>query len=43
VILLRAELVPTLQERIAQRSKDENLINKWREENAKRELKYRPQ
>ena len=43
VILLKAELVPTLQERIAQRSKDGNLINKWREENAKRELKYRPQ
>ena len=43
VILLKADLVPTLQERIAQRSKDENLINKWREENAKRELKYRPQ
>jgi type IV pilus assembly protein PilQ len=42
VILLKAELVPTLQERIAQRSKDENLINKWREENAKREQKYRP-
>lgn len=43
VILLKAELVPTLQERIAQRSKDGNLINKWREENAKRELKYKPQ
>jgi general secretion pathway protein D len=43
VILLKADLVPTLQERIAQRSKEENLINKWREENAKRELKYRPQ
>jgi type IV pilus assembly protein PilQ len=43
VILLKADLVPTLQERIAQRSKDENLINKWREENAKRELKYKPQ
>ena len=43
VILLKADLVPTLQERIAQRSKEDNLINKWREENAKRELKYRPQ
>jgi type IV pilus assembly protein PilQ len=43
VILLKAELVPTLQERIAQRSKDGNLINKWREDNAKTELKYRPQ
>ena len=43
VILLKADLVPTLQERIAQRSKEDNLINKWREENAKRELKYKPQ
>jgi type IV pilus assembly protein PilQ len=43
VILLKAELVPTLQERIAQRSKDENLINKWREENARREMRFRPQ
>ncbi len=43
VILLKAELVPTLQERIAQRSKDEHLINKWREEKAKQELKYRGQ
>jgi type IV pilus assembly protein PilQ len=43
VILLKAELVPTLQERIAQRSKDGNLINKWREDHAKTELKYKPQ
>jgi type IV pilus assembly protein PilQ len=42
VILLKAELVPTLQERIAQRSKDENLINKWREDRAKTELKFKP-
>jgi type IV pilus assembly protein PilQ len=36
VILLKAELVPTLQERITQRTKTEDLYLRWREEQAKR-------
>jgi type IV pilus assembly protein PilQ len=37
VILLKAELVPTLQERITQRVKTEDLYSRWREEQMKRE------
>jgi general secretion pathway protein D len=36
VILMKAELVPTLQERITQRTKTEDLVTKWREEQARR-------
>lgn len=36
VILLKAELVPTLQERITQRSKTEDLYVRWRDEQTKR-------
>jgi len=32
VILLKAELVPTLQERITQKVKEEELVTKWRED-----------
>jgi general secretion pathway protein D len=37
VILLKAELVPTLQERITQRAKTEDIYSRWREEQARRE------
>jgi general secretion pathway protein D len=37
VILLKAELVPTLQERITQRAKTEDLYSRWRDEQARRE------
>jgi type IV pilus assembly protein PilQ len=36
VILLKAELVPTLQERITQKSTGEELIQKWREDVSER-------
>ena len=32
VILLKAELVPTLQERITQRTREEDLVGRWRED-----------
>jgi general secretion pathway protein D len=32
VILLKAELVPTLQERITQKSREEELVGRWRED-----------
>ena len=41
VILLKAELVPTLQERITQKTKEEDLYDKWREENMKRDRNIR--
>jgi general secretion pathway protein D len=37
VILLKAELVPTLQERITQRAKTEDIYSRWREEQQRRE------
>ncbi|MBP1647680.1 MAG: pilQ [Bacteroidetes bacterium] len=37
VILLKAELVPTLQERIAQKQKDDGIFQRWRDEQAKME------
>jgi type IV pilus assembly protein PilQ len=37
VILLKAELVPTLQERITQKIKGEDLYGQWREDQFKRE------
>jgi general secretion pathway protein D len=37
VILLKAELVPTLQERITQRTKMEDIYAKWREDQQRRE------
>ena len=41
VILLKAELVPTLQERITQRTKDTDLLKKFREEGARKESRIR--
>jgi general secretion pathway protein D len=35
VILLKAELVPTLQERITQKAKEDGLYERWREEQGK--------
>ena len=37
VILLKAELVPTLQERITQKTKEEGLFNRWLDERVRRE------
>jgi general secretion pathway protein D len=37
VILLKAELVPTLQERIAQKQREEDMLSKWREESRRKE------
>jgi hypothetical protein len=37
VILMKAELVPTLQERITQRTKGEDLYNRWRDDQLKRD------
>jgi general secretion pathway protein D len=37
VILLKAELVPTLQERIAQKGKEDGIFQRWRDEQAKME------
>jgi general secretion pathway protein D len=37
VILMKAELVPTLQERITQRTKGEDLYMRWRDDQAKRD------
>ena len=37
VILLKAELVPTLQERIANKAKEDGIFQRWREEQAKME------
>ncbi len=41
VILLKAELVPTLQERITQKQREDELLTKWREENQRREKTLR--
>jgi len=37
VILLKADLVPTLQERIAQKGKEDGIFQRWRDEQAKME------
>ncbi len=37
VILLKADLVPTLQERITQKTREDDLISKWRDEMYKKE------
>jgi type IV pilus assembly protein PilQ len=37
IILMKAELVPTLQERIAQKAKEDGIFERWRDEQAKRE------
>jgi type IV pilus assembly protein PilQ len=41
VILLKAELVPTLQERIAQKVRPGTALDRWRQEQADREKKFR--
>lgn len=41
VILLKAELVPTLQERITQKQREEEMVVKWRQENERREKNLR--
>ena len=41
IILLRAELVPTLQERITQRTKETKVFEKWLEERTKDEIRVK--
>jgi general secretion pathway protein D len=41
VILLKAELVPTLQERITQKQREGEIVTKWREENMQKERNLR--
>ena len=41
VILLKAELVPTLQERITQRTREDDLIGRWREDMMKKDHSVR--
>jgi general secretion pathway protein D len=41
VILLKAELVPTLQERITQKVKEEDLVTRWRDEMLKHDRNVR--
>lgn len=41
VILLKAELVPTLQERITQKVKEEDLVTRWRDEMTKHDRNVR--
>ncbi len=41
VILLKAELVPTLQERITQKQQEDEMVAKWRQENERREKNLR--
>lgn len=41
VILLKAELVPTLQERITQKVKEEDLVTRWRDEMTKHDRNIR--
>jgi type IV pilus assembly protein PilQ len=41
VILLKAELVPTLQERITQKQREDEMVSKWREENQRKERNLR--
>lgn len=41
VILLKAELVPTLQERITQRTREDEIVDKWRMEMMKRDRNVR--
>lgn len=42
VILLKAELVPTLQERITQKTGSDQLFEKWRDERRSEEQRIRP-
>jgi type IV pilus assembly protein PilQ len=37
IILLKAELVPTLQERITQKAKEDNIYGQWQQEQARRD------
>jgi general secretion pathway protein D len=41
VILLKADLVPTLQERITQKTREDDLISKWRDETYKKEQRVK--
>lgn len=41
VILMKSELVPTLQERITQKTKEDDLIAKWRDEQYTRERRVK--
>jgi general secretion pathway protein D len=41
VILLKAELVPTLQERITTRTRDDELMSKWREDWSRKDMLLR--
>jgi Bacterial type II and III secretion system protein len=41
VILLKADLVPTLQERITQKTREDDLVSKWREEVYKKEQRIK--
>ena len=41
VILLKAELVPTLQERITQRGREDDLVGRWREDMMKKDRSIR--
>jgi general secretion pathway protein D len=41
VILLKAELVPTLQERITQKTREDDLLARWRDEQYKRERRLK--
>jgi general secretion pathway protein D len=41
VILLKADLVPTLQERITQKTREDDLVSKWREEMYKKEQRVK--
>ena len=41
IILLKAELVPTLQERITQKAKEDGIYGRWQEEQSKRERHFK--
>ncbi len=41
IILLKAELVPTLQERITQKQREDEMLSKWREEHLQQEKNLR--
>jgi len=41
VILMKSELVPTLQERITQKSREDELLAKWRDEQYTRERRVK--
>jgi type IV pilus assembly protein PilQ len=42
IILLKAELVPTLQERIAQKRKEDGVLDRWRNEQQRMERHITP-